>query len=217
MPQRNFPGGRGDWRAAAEPPVGPLRGKGADLTGHIKHVRHDRGYGFIRSEDGRDVFFHRSGVVGEFADMREGQAVSYGVQPGRRGPEAVRIRPLDRAVPAGEGVGTEEEQTEAEAAETPEVAEVAAQEERIDDLRAQLAAHDEAIEALEVEIAGLRARIEALEAMPAPAASLPAPSPTVEETPEAAEPEPEPAATPKRKPRTATRRRTAKKEAPEEG
>lgn len=196
-----------------EPPVRPIRATGSDLTGQIKHVRHDRGYGFIRSDDGRDVFFHRSGVLGEFADLQEGQAVSYGVQPGRRGPEAVRIRPLGQPLPAAEApVAADEEMSEPEAAA---VAEVMAQEERLTDLRAQVAAHDEALEALEVEIASLRGRIEALEAAPTP--GVPASAPPAAEAEAVAEPEAEAEAKPKRKARATTRRRTTKKEAPEEG
>jgi CspA family cold shock protein len=54
----------------------------------------DRGFGFIKTEDGTDLFFHRNNLEGvEFNDLSEGQEVEFEKGPGRDGrPEAVKVR-----------------------------------------------------------------------------------------------------------------------------
>lgn len=61
--------------------------------GSIKRIVRDRGFGFIAAEDGREVFFHRSGLADlEFADLKEGQKVEFEVEKSDKGPKAVRMR-----------------------------------------------------------------------------------------------------------------------------
>ncbi len=62
--------------------------------GQIKTVVIDRGYGFVRGEDGGDVFFHRSTLRSgvEFDSLREGQAVEFDVQESPKGPRAINLR-----------------------------------------------------------------------------------------------------------------------------
>jgi CspA family cold shock protein len=58
------------------------------------HRKTDRGFGFIRMNDGRDIFFHRSAVQGStFEDLAEGQRVTYTVGSGPKGPRAESVRP----------------------------------------------------------------------------------------------------------------------------
>ncbi len=80
--------GRGRGRGAAgRAPTGPR------LRGTIKKMVRDRGFGFIRGDDGKEVFFHRSGLAaGEYDGMSEGDAVEYVVQEGPRGPRAENVR-----------------------------------------------------------------------------------------------------------------------------
>jgi len=54
----------------------------------------DRGYGFIKTEDETDFFFHRNELEGvEFASLREGQEVEFEKGQGRDGrPAAVKVR-----------------------------------------------------------------------------------------------------------------------------
>ena len=61
----------------------------------------DRGYGFIKTEEEEDIFFHRNNVEGvEFADLSEGQEVEYEKGKGRDGrPQAVKVK---LAEPEGE-------------------------------------------------------------------------------------------------------------------
>jgi CspA family cold shock protein len=68
-------------------------------TGTIKKLVHDKGFGFIQSSDGVDVFFHHSSVADHgFDNLQEGQKVEYSVDSGGnpkgKGPRASAVTPL---------------------------------------------------------------------------------------------------------------------------
>jgi CspA family cold shock protein len=64
--------------------------------GTIRRLLEQRGFGFIQSEDGRRVFFHRSDVLRvPFSELREGQAVEFAVEETPQGPKARRVRVID--------------------------------------------------------------------------------------------------------------------------
>ena len=54
----------------------------------------DRGYGFIKTEEGTDLFFHRNDVEGvEFNSLNEGQEVEFEKSQGRDGrPKAINVK-----------------------------------------------------------------------------------------------------------------------------
>jgi len=54
----------------------------------------DRGYGFIKTEEKEDLFFHRNDLEGvEFDGLSEGQEVEFEMGQGRDGrPQAVKVR-----------------------------------------------------------------------------------------------------------------------------
>lgn len=54
----------------------------------------DRGFGFIKPDEGdKDVFFHaRSLVDVMYDDLREGDAVTFTLEEGPKGPAAVDVR-----------------------------------------------------------------------------------------------------------------------------
>jgi CspA family cold shock protein len=54
----------------------------------------DRGFGFIKTEEGGDLFFHRTELEGvEFINLSEGQEVEFEKGQGRDGrPAAVKVR-----------------------------------------------------------------------------------------------------------------------------
>ena len=55
----------------------------------------DRGFGFIETETGQDLFFHMSAVEGTtFEALSEGQRVSYLEGRGPKGPRAQNVRPV---------------------------------------------------------------------------------------------------------------------------
>jgi cold shock protein len=61
--------------------------------GIIRRLLEHRGFGFIQSEDGRNVFFHRSEVLQvSFQALQEGQAVEFVVEETPQGPKARRVR-----------------------------------------------------------------------------------------------------------------------------
>ena len=62
--------------------------------GTIKRLT-DRGFGFIETETGQDLFFHMSAVEGTtFEALSEGQRVSYLEGRGPKGPRAQNVRPV---------------------------------------------------------------------------------------------------------------------------
>jgi cold shock CspA family protein len=67
-----------------------------DQMGEIVRLVRDRGFGFIRFADGREIFFHASGMVGvPFDDLQEGQQVTFRVAQDERGrgERAVGVQP----------------------------------------------------------------------------------------------------------------------------
>ncbi|MBN1526942.1 MAG: cold shock domain-containing protein [Candidatus Omnitrophica bacterium] len=61
--------------------------------GKIKKLVRDRGFGFIADSDGREVFFHRSGVADTtFESLSEDQSVEFDVEKSDKGPRATNVR-----------------------------------------------------------------------------------------------------------------------------
>lgn len=71
--------------------------------GFVKTLFHDRGYGFIRTEEGEEYFFHSSGVIPEFSALKEGHRVEFMLVPEEKGPRAIGIRIVDEfmSLPVG--------------------------------------------------------------------------------------------------------------------
>jgi CspA family cold shock protein len=62
--------------------------------GSIKKLT-KRGFGFIKTGDDKDLFFHSSSLQGvSFDDLREGQKVSYTEGQGPKGPCAENVKPV---------------------------------------------------------------------------------------------------------------------------
>jgi CspA family cold shock protein len=66
----------------------------AMAKGTIKKLISDKGFGFILTEEGKDLFFHRSQLQGlEYSSLKEGQEVEYEAGTGRGGrPEAAKVK-----------------------------------------------------------------------------------------------------------------------------
>ena len=63
------------------------------MKGTIKRVVRVRGYGFIRSSDGHEVFFHRNGLQQmAFDSLKKGAAVEFEVEQSEKGPRATNVR-----------------------------------------------------------------------------------------------------------------------------
>ncbi len=60
--------------------------------GTVKWFDETKGYGFITSEEGGDIFVHYSSIEGGgFKSLVEGDAVSFEVEQGDKGPKAVNV------------------------------------------------------------------------------------------------------------------------------
>jgi len=54
------------------------------------------GYGFLRSNDGRQIYFHRNSVLHPgFQGIAEGMGVAYSEEEGEKGPQASSVRIID--------------------------------------------------------------------------------------------------------------------------
>jgi len=63
------------------------------LKGKIKRLIKERGFGFITTEDGKEVFFHRSALEGEnFDALEEGASVEFDLEEGPKGPRAINVK-----------------------------------------------------------------------------------------------------------------------------
>ncbi len=60
--------------------------------GTVKWFNSEKGFGFIEREDAADVFVHFSAITGDgFKSLEEGQAVTFEVEDGARGPQAANV------------------------------------------------------------------------------------------------------------------------------
>lgn len=63
--------------------------------GKVKKLIRDKGFGFIAAIDGREIFFHRSSLVGaSFDAISEGTEVEFETEKTPKGPRAVNVKVL---------------------------------------------------------------------------------------------------------------------------
>jgi CspA family cold shock protein len=63
--------------------------------GTVKWFNAEKGYGFITDGDGQDVFVHYSAIeMSGYRVLEEGQAVTFEVGRGEKGPQAEAVRPV---------------------------------------------------------------------------------------------------------------------------
>lgn len=61
-------------------------------TGKVKWFNAEKGYGFIESDDGTDVFVHFSAITMDgYKALEEGSAVEFEVVDGAKGPQAANV------------------------------------------------------------------------------------------------------------------------------
>lgn len=64
-------------------------------TGTVKWFNAEKGYGFITTDAGEDVFVHFSAIQAEgYKSLNEGQRVSFEVTSSQRGPQAENVNTL---------------------------------------------------------------------------------------------------------------------------
>jgi CspA family cold shock protein len=61
--------------------------------GTVKWFNEAKGYGFITTDEGKDVFVHYSAIMGDgFKTLAEGQKVSFEITQGAKGPQASNVQ-----------------------------------------------------------------------------------------------------------------------------
>jgi CspA family cold shock protein len=66
-----------------------------EMQGTVKFFNAQKGYGFISREGGADVFVHFSNIEGSgYRSLEEGQTVEFEIGQGRKGDEALKVRPV---------------------------------------------------------------------------------------------------------------------------
>lgn len=62
------------------------------MKGKVKWFDSAKGYGFIHTDDGNDVFVHYTGIERDgFKALEQGQEVQFEISDGKRGPQAVKV------------------------------------------------------------------------------------------------------------------------------
>ncbi len=60
--------------------------------GTVKWFNDSKGFGFITSEDNSDVFVHHTSIQGSgFKTLAEGNKVSFDIEKGPKGPNAINV------------------------------------------------------------------------------------------------------------------------------
>ena len=57
--------------------------------GTVKFFNEAKGFGFIKKEDGKEVFVHSSGIIDK---IRENDNVTFDIAEGKKGPNAVNVK-----------------------------------------------------------------------------------------------------------------------------
>lgn len=62
------------------------------MNGVVKWFNSEKGYGFIEGESGEDVFVHFSAIQSQgFKSLDEGQRVTFEIEKGQRGNQAINV------------------------------------------------------------------------------------------------------------------------------
>jgi CspA family cold shock protein len=61
-------------------------------NGKVKFYNSTKGFGFIATDEGQDIFFHRSGLSNGYQELETGQEVEFDTRTGDKGLIAVNVK-----------------------------------------------------------------------------------------------------------------------------
>ncbi|AJT42646.1 cold-shock protein [Psychromicrobium lacuslunae] len=64
-------------------------------TGKVKWFDNDKGFGFLASDDGQEVFLHANALPAGVSEVKVGTRMEFGVADGKKGAQALSVRILD--------------------------------------------------------------------------------------------------------------------------
>jgi len=64
-------------------------------TGRVKWYEKEKGFGFLTSDDGGDVFVHKAALPAGVDELRSGQRVEFGIVDSRKGAQALSLKLLE--------------------------------------------------------------------------------------------------------------------------
>lgn len=67
-------------------------------TGKVRFYDEEKGFGFITTDDGQDVFLHATALPAGTAPPKAGTKLEFGIAEGKRGPQALSVRVIEAPV-----------------------------------------------------------------------------------------------------------------------
>lgn len=76
---------------------GDVKSPSGALRGLVVKLFPEKGYGFVRTPDGQELYFHRNSVLGNgFDELRVGAEVRFAEEAGQKGPQASTVALAER-------------------------------------------------------------------------------------------------------------------------
>lgn len=64
-------------------------------TGRVKWYEKEKGFGFLTSDEGGDVFVHKAALPAGVEELRSGQRVEFGIVDSRKGAQALSVKLIE--------------------------------------------------------------------------------------------------------------------------
>ena len=68
------------------------KGNSTNMNGKVKWYNESKGFGFIETENGKDIFVHRSGLINPQKGLNPGQEVTFEIKQGEKGDSAYNVK-----------------------------------------------------------------------------------------------------------------------------